>query len=1018
MDEGSDLLRRPFAISIFCWRGSCGRVIISPLAPPRPLTLLRSPFIAFLWLAWLLPAVARGEGTAPYVSQTWTAENGLRDNTVCGLAQSPDGYLWVATQSSLCRFDGFDFRAEPIDQSLTITTRLIRAICCDHLGQIWMGLESGAALCFSHGQVKAYPIVNPTTRDWPNGLAEDGAGAIWLVNQRGGVWRIRGGRVEAVGEQEGVPEKSGPSICADRDGVIWLLEADELAVWRGQAFESIAHGLPVTSVIGARRAGGVWLASEQGLCAYTEEAGFGEEYTFPEAERSRRPSVVKEDGEGNVWIGSSPGGLLCWNGAEMKSAPTRTDDVLALAEDRQGDIWVGAQGGGLRRLTRSAAEVFSLDQGLPSAAAYSIAVDDRGSLWLVSRDGEVVCQPAAGPLERLPRPPWSAVSIAAGRNGKIWVGTGNFGVFEWDGANYLPVGDDPGLRADCVRALYCTRAGDLLISGQTSGLHRLHDGRLTTFSLPQARDFVRAFAEDSRGDIWAGTIAGRLLRVREVGPDDVTPAQFPADASIRSLQGSAGGGLWIGFANHGFGRLTGNVFVRADLEAGLRDEAVSQLAEDTRGDLWIGGDRGYSRIALREFASFASGETVKLRRRRFSLGEGIPALQAGFSFSPNAAKLADGRLAFATSVGAVLVDPAKSAKSEKPLVHLLSIEVDGRKISLAPSGSELRIPSRGPRLSVEFTAIDLAAPENVYFRYRLQGYDSGWSEPTQERRAVYARLPPGRYGFQVAASSSAGEWSAKPAGFSVTVVPTLAETVWARILALALFTSAIALLVRQISMRRVRRRLRQAERDAAIERERTRIARDMHDELGATLTQIALLGELPGSADSTGPHGPGGGIISQTARRAMKSLDEIVWAVNPQNDRLEDLLDYLGQFAAEYLDIAGIRCRLEFPETIPEQVISGEARHQFFLAAREAVHNIVKHSGATEVYLQAEILPEVFTMSIRDNGRGFQNGAADRFANGLHNITERLALVGGSSRVETISGQGTKVILVMPWPIL
>jgi signal transduction histidine kinase/ligand-binding sensor domain-containing protein len=975
---------------------------------------MRYALFVFVIAVWA--SRAHGAGTPAFAAQTWMAENGLPDNSVSGLAQTPDGYLWVATQSSLTRFDGLDFIPEPLGETAAVSSRLIRALYADRRGAVWAALESGPVLCFSAAGVSTVPIANATTRDWAERICEDRAGTIWLAYQRGGVCRLENGVPIFMGEKEGVPLKSRGCICADRDGVIWLAEGDELAIYRGGRFINLARNLAATGAICARRQGGVWLAGVHGFREYTEEAGLGPERPFPNRARNYDVSVILEDRTGRVWVGNFGGGLLCWNGDAIFEAPTPTDDIFALVEDRDGNLWVGAEGGGLTRLRARRARLVSVAQGLPSSAAFSLASDPSSVLWIVSRDGEVVRQPPDAPLLRLPHPPWNASCIATGLHGEVWVGTGNLGLFSWGGESYSPVGGDSALAGDSVRALFTTSAGDLLISGQTSGVHRLRAGKLATYPSLGAKDYVRAFAEDSKHGLWAGTLAGRLLQIHEDDLEDVTPAAFPSPASIRTLLAGAQGGLWIGFAKQGIGRLAGRDFARAGAEEGLWSDAVSQALEDGYGNLWMGGDRGYFRISIADFDALAAGRSKRVRSELFGRPDDIPAVQASFSHFPSAARLPDGELAFATSAGALLVDAKSVAGREQKLpVYLRSIEIDGRRQSLPPDGERVAIPAQTQRLSIDFTAVSLSAPENVYFRYWLQGYDGVWSEPGKERRATYSRLPPGSYTFRVTACDESGSWNDAGATIAFKVAPTLWQTVWFRVLGLLVFTSLVAFGVRHLSLRRVRRRLREAEQKAILERERARIARDMHDELGATLTRIALLGDLQSSSTAS-PEQPGAqaGMISLTARSALKSLDEIVWAVNPLNDSVNHLLEYLGQYAAEYLCAAGIRCRLEFPEAVSTSVVPGDARHHFFLAAKEVLHNTVKHSGAAEVSLRAELSAAALTLRIEDDGCGFEGEPADRFANGLKNIASRLAQSGGAARIESAAGRGTRVTLVMP----
>jgi signal transduction histidine kinase len=304
----------------------------------------------------------------------------------------------------------------------------------------------------------------------------------------------------------------------------------------------------------------------------------------------------------------------------------------------------------------------------------------------------------------------------------------------------------------------------------------------------------------------------------------------------------------------------------------------------------------------------------------------------------------------------------------------------------------------------------------VEFEYRLRGLDDNWSGPTTTRSFSYPRLPRGDYSFQVRACNIAGVWDQQAATLSFKVLPFYWETWWFRLSVLAVFTAGIVAIVRYVSFQRLRNRLRLLEQQAALQKERARIAKDIHDDLGADLTQIAYLGEL--AQQDSGEPGKVAeriGTISSTARQAVKSLDEIVWAVNPRNDTLPHLIDYAGQFAVDYLRSTGIRCRLDFPEQIPAWELSTNLRHNLFLVIKEALHNIVKHAGATEIWLRMDLREDMLKVVVEDNGRGFIQAPDDALADGLRNMRQRIEEIGGECRVESQPQSGTRVILNLPW---
>ena len=337
-------------------------------------------------------------------------------------------------------------------------------------------------------------------------------------------------------------------------------------------------------------------------------------------------------------------------------------------------------------------------------------------------------------------------------------------------------------------------------------------------------------------------------------------------------------------------------------------------------------------------------------------------------------------------------------------------------LDLASSDPHLRLAPGHHRIDFDFAALSFAAPENIQFRYRLDNFDDDWVDAGNHRTANYSRLPAGNYTFRLRACNSDGNWSNDRA-LAITVTPFFWQNWWFRIAVLAGFTTALIALVRYVSFRRLRHQLFLLEQQAALHKERARIAKDIHDDLGANLTQIAFLGDLA-QQDREDPEKAAArsNKISTTARQAIKSLDEIVWAVNPRNDTLAHLIEYSGQFALDYLRVAGIRCRLDFPEQTPAGGLSTDLRHNLFLVIKEALNNVVKHSHANEVWLRARVVDHSLDISIEDNGVGFGHAPDNAMSDGLRNMRQRLSDIGGECHIDSQPGSGTRIFLHLPWP--
>jgi signal transduction histidine kinase len=323
-------------------------------------------------------------------------------------------------------------------------------------------------------------------------------------------------------------------------------------------------------------------------------------------------------------------------------------------------------------------------------------------------------------------------------------------------------------------------------------------------------------------------------------------------------------------------------------------------------------------------------------------------------------------------------------------------------------------------LDFHFTALSFTAPDKVRFRYRLAGFDNAWVEAGTKRAAHYGPLPPGRYEFQVTACNNDGVWNEQGIRLALQQQPFFWQTWWFAAGVGLTVIGAFAAAVRYAATRSLRRKLERLKQQRALERERERIARDIHDDLGAGLTQIMLQSSLA-RRESEGRMQTDLTQISETARDLVRTMDEIVWAINPENDTLDGLVTYLGKFVQDFLATAKLRCRLDLPAEVPAIAVPAETRHHLFLALKEVLNNVIKHAQANEAFFQLQFQPGAFTLIIKDNGTGFTPGLPgaanrDRIASGqgLRNLASRLAAMGGTCTVTSAPGQGTRVELSVP----
>jgi signal transduction histidine kinase len=454
---------------------------------------------------------------------------------------------------------------------------------------------------------------------------------------------------------------------------------------------------------------------------------------------------------------------------------------------------------------------------------------------------------------------------------------------------------------------------------------------------------------------------------------------------------------------------------------------IQHIEDDGRGFFWISANTGILRVSKAELSACADGLSRELHYRLFSANDGVPTMARSSGLQPAGCKTPDGRLLFPSSGGLVMIDPGCiQTNLLPPPVYIEKVLVDDHTVERDPANSPLlRIPPGQHQVEIRYTALSYSAPDRVFFKYRLDGMDKNWVSAGMRRMAHYSYLPPGKYNFHVIACNDDAVWNEAGAQVSFVVRPYFWQTLWFRILAWAMALSAAGGIVWLDARRRLQRKLARIEQQRAVEQERARIAHDIHDDLGTYLTRITMLCDPARSGSGNVQQATTSlQCIHETATELTEAMAETVWAVNPHHDTLDSLINYLQKFAQEFLEHAGIRCRLEVPFALPDWPLSAETRHNLFLAFKETLNNVVKHAGASEVHVSLTLEPAGFLLVVSDNGRGFTNETAPdgvvknpaefNGGNGLRSIRHRMSGIGGGCEIRSAPAQGTQVHFRVP----
>lgn len=972
-----------------------------------------------------------------FVIEKWENEEGLPQNAVIAITQTRDGYLWLGTLNGLVRFDGLRFTVFDESNTPGLPSSRIVSLFEDSRTNLWIGTETASVCLARDGEVIPFQLGSGGREGRLAAVCEDARGAVWLYTLDGQLARYDGEKMDVwrFGAQRPSQLRS---LARDdsgllRVGVDWGLFAIRTEAAEPGTDLPVVHELPVGKLdfLLSSASGGHWRLADGRIELWQIQGVVRRHSLYP---WGRAPvATACEDLEGNLVVGTLGAGLF-WFGADGQVVTVSTNQglshnfVLSLYADREGSLWVGTDGGGLNRVKRRLFDVLAPTRG---AVVQSVAEDAEGGLWIGS-NGDGVGHWRDGEFERFGSEQglWNEFvrAVVVDRQERVLAGTWGAGLFERRGDRFLRLAGMGGL-SPVVLALFEDHAGQLWLGTQGGlAVQQAEGWKLFTTQDGLTADFVRAFAEGPAGCLWIGTVGGGLNRFENGRFTALRKADGAPSDNVSALWMDAEGVLWVGTDGGGLGRWQAGRWTRYTTREGLISNSVGYLLEDGEGFLWVGSNAGLQRVrkqSLNDLAGeFAAGRTGVLVGRVYGKPDGLPISECTLGSQPAACRSRDGTLWFPTIKGLVSVRPERLVPNQQPPPVLIeAVFVDGQPVQTSrfraspPQSVTLR-PS-AERLEIQYTSLNLRAPKQARFRHRLEGHESSWTEAGNDREARYVKIPPGNYRFQVIACNEDGVWNETGSVLAVTVLVPFWRTWWFVSSAILALLGAVVVVVHRVSTERLQRQLEALHRQEALDRDRARIARDIHDQLGASLTQVALLGEMVES-DKDSPDEVAGHArqIALTARETTRVLDEIVWTVNPSNDTLEGLINYICKHAQEYLGVAGVRYRLDAPAALPPIPIPPEVRHNLFLAAKEAVTNIVRHAHATEARLRLQLEGGQVRIEIEDNGRG-PGGASNPAAqtrNGLKNMRKRLEDIGGSFTLEPGAGAGTLVRLTIPLP--
>jgi signal transduction histidine kinase/ligand-binding sensor domain-containing protein len=990
-------------------------------------------------------------------AQNWThhhftTEDGLPGTIVKAVLQAQNGYLWVGTEEGLARFDGKEFRAFTSENTpaLKVIGQTVWSLAEERDGTIWAGIFGGLLR-----------IRNLEFTAFTNGLPQRfilqaepaGDGSLWVAGfnafvPRGPLTLRRYFPEAQTSSAELIVPGHLRRLVVATNGLWMATETPErIYFWNERSPAPSVLGMVGNAPSDFRFAKEILPANTQ-VRAWKHGPGPNDWWTSVTLNDSGPDFYWFSDARLNhAWVArwnglASP--VDSWLGVSYGLARLRGDvlEKLSLSEDstaapeisclcanREGGIWFGTEQDGLHLLEEKLIRVFTKKEGLAGNDVRSIGVGPGGILWAATDGGLSRLRDDDLTIVR----PGRLRGVATDQEGVPWCTHAIFGEgalykaasgvilgLDWQDPNTLHFSRDGTLWVTCERGLTWIKPEHLKYDPDRkvwvpdpTATEPIFGRYAVGAELPKT--FPLGLVEDTDGSIWMGTLGSGLFHVKDGRLKRFTQNEgLPGDNCV-PVHLDHTGALWI-VTEAGLSRHAEGGFRNVSKKDGLPNDLFLDLIEDDLGNFWITGKRGIHRVTREDFDEFFAGRSKQVRSLTLGTRDGLLTPECSSYHYPTMAKTADGHIWVATRHGLATFDPTGVRFNAEPLpttIERLVVNKEERAIGRLNPGDQIKLRAgSGERLEVHFSAVSLSAADRIRFRYRMDGSDADWSAPTDLRLAFYTNLRPGPYRFRVAAANAHGVWNDHETTLEFVILPFFWQTTtFYSVIGLAAIALAGAFHQRRLA---AQRRTQQIRLEKALLDEKSRIAADMHDELGATLTQIAILGEVaksqtsnPGQTRSTLER------ISQAARDLTSGVSELVWATDPHNEALESLLAYLREHAASQLNDAAIRTSLDFPQTISNRQVSAIFRRNLLLILKEALNNIVKHSAATEVEVTCRVTNSALTLEIHDNGGGFDPTTPGN-GHGLANMQKRTADIGGQFRLRSAPGQGTSIDARVP----
>lgn len=959
-----------------------------------------------LSLSPALCALPPRQGFEGYSRRVWQTQDGLPEETVQALAQTPDGYLWIGATGGLVRFDGAEMVVFDRENTPAIRENSIFCLLVSKNGDLWIGTEGGGLVRYRRGAFRRFFTGDGLTNGFIRTVFEDHRGALWIGTDDG-LFRVEGERLVRTDGHAGVPHLAVHAIREDSQGRLWVGGSTLLMLDGNRTVEyRFAGGFSqhrIKSILPARD-GAIWVGTVSGL-QRMQPRGAGRFTQAPEVSSTVR--VLREGRDGSVWAGTIGEGILFYRDGHFShlsapdSLPSQT--VLSFFEDNEQNVWIGTQTG-LLRLSETPVSTFPLP-GAADSDFGTIYQDRDGALWIASTH----LYRFAGQTARPFRFPGLLGNIRIrnlfrDRTGALWAGTDGHGAFRLNGTQYTQYTKAQGLINDFVRAFHEARDGAVWI-GTDEGVSRWQDGRFRNYGVAEGLCYfsIRTLLEDRNGDLWIGAERGVSRLHNGAFVRDAVVERLKAER-VWAIHEDPEGGLWFGTRSAGLFRWKNGRLTEYGSTQGLAGNSIYHILEDPAGTIWMSGPNGISSVTRRDLDRVAETAGFHPAVTLYGISDGLETTQMHGGVQPAGCLTARGEVWFPSNKGPVRITPNQARSSHLPAAVIERVMADGRQL---PLNGNLRLPPGDGKLEIRYSAIRLRSQERIRFKYRLEGFDPDWTEAFGRRSAYYTNLPPGHYRFRVAAYEMSSPSRVSEAAVELDWKPHFYATPW--FMALCAVAAALSAFAgHRFHLRQVHARFQ-----GTLE-ERNRVAREMHDTVIQGCGGVSALLEACSTLGDSAPEKKR--ELLECARAQMRTTVEearrAVWNLRQTPSSAESLSSAMSRLAEQF----SLESRIPIVcETAGRpRPLDHEIERNLIMVVREALSNAVRHAAPKSIRLHFNFGRRELTMKVTDDGRGFNPAALANGHYGIIGMRERIQNLGGRFILDSRPGSGTRVEAAIP----